>query len=610
MKKRILFACRAGAFCLVAIGASPHAALATPGSVWAFGDSLSDNGNIARILPGYSNGPGYDGARFSNGPVYVEYLPGLLGQGFVPSNDRAVGGAFAGTGNLVGGFLPGTATEIANFAASGSRFGAHDTVLLLAGANDYFGVLAGANGGAINVAAQNARVTGDIVSDASRLTNLGARTLVVLNVPDLGLTPRYLGNATATALSAGTDSALPSLLRPLAGNGRNVYLVDLNGLLHEAVADPSRFGLSDVTHACTAEPSCVGADVATQNRTLFWDTVHPNTAVHQIIAAAVANQLGAADAIGMQGQVALETARGFSERLIRQGAGDGAVPIGDGRVSVFLQADHQSGRFDAQGQQDSFGDDILSTSAGFSVWLAPYAEIGVAVGYSRADAGATDAFGRDDAASLRTDAYHIGSFARIERGGLFAGLAGSYTALRGAQGSRTGLLAGERIDGAPDGEAGSVAAALGYRLQSGRFRIGPVARFAYTHASLDGYTETGEPVLVQHVGRQSLDSVLGRAGLEADARFRVPLGTLMPYAGIAAAREFLDGSRTLDTSFVSAGLPIRTALPGYGETFGVAGGGLSLSSTRGNGVDLGFQSSFARRDVVQRDVLLRVHLRF
>ncbi len=610
MKKRNPLRRCTGALCLLALGSAPLAARAAPGSIWAFGDSLSDNGNIARILPGYSNGPGYDGARFSNGPVYVEDLPGLLKQGFVPTNDKAVGGAFAGSGNLVGGFLPGTATEIAAFVASGSRFGPHDTVLLLAGANDYFGVLGSANGAAIDVAAQNARVTGDIVADADRLANLGARRLVVLNVPDLGLTPRYLGNATATALSAGTDTALPSLLRPLAADGRTVYLIDLNGLLHEAVADPARFGLTDVTHACIATPACLRSDIATQNQTLFWDTVHPNTAVHAIIAAAIANQLGAADAIGMQGQVALETARGFGERLIRQGAGDGAVAIGDGRVSVFLQADHQSGRFQARGQQDSFGDDILSTAAGFSVHLAPHAEIGVAVGYSRADAGATDAFGRSDAAHFRTDAYHIGTFARIDRGGLFAALAGSYSFLRGAQGSRTGLLTGERIDGAPNGEAGTVAGAFGYRLRSGRFRFGPVARIAYTHASLDGYTETGEPVLVQHVGHQNLDSVLGRAGLEADARFHVPLGILTPYANIAAAREFLDGGRTLDTGFVSAGLPIRTTLPGYGGTFGLAGGGVSLSSAQGDGVDLGFQSSFGRRDVVQRDVLLRAHLRF
>ena len=596
-------------FVMLSMPLQAHAA----GSVWAFGDSLADNGNIARIIPGFSYGPGYDGARFSNGPVYVEYLPALIHQAFVASNDKAVGGAYAGTGNLVGAFLPGTATEIAAFASAGGRFAAQDTVLLSAGPNDYFGIVRDAGSGPIDQPAETARVLGDIKADATSLIGLGAKRLVVLNVPNLGLTPSYHGDEAATALAAANNAALPGLLTPLSGHGTNIYVVDLQRLLNETVADPSRFGLTDVVHACALTPACLAASPAVQDQTLFWDGVHPNTAVHAVIARVIANELGAVDAIGAQAQLTLTDAQAFTDRLIarlqrRGGAGEGGE--GGDPVSFFLQADQISGHFDGHGGQDDFSDDIVATTAGAQIGFGQHALAGLAFGYSRASAGASDLNGMRDAVGLRYDAYHVGFYGQLEKAGAFADAAGSYVVYRDPNSSRPGLFPGEQVTNAPNAQGGTVTAAIGYRLRHGPFRIGPVARLGYAHIDLDSYTEQGEPVLTQHVGAQSVDSLIGRAGLEADTAIDLQLGRLQPHLALDVAREFLDGSRTLSTSFTSIGIPLSNRLPGYGGTFGIGGVGVSLALAHCGLVDLGVESSFGRRDVEQRDVTLSGRISF
>ena len=42
--------------------------------LYAFGDSLTDTGNTSLASGGASPGPAYFNGRYSNGPVWVEYL--------------------------------------------------------------------------------------------------------------------------------------------------------------------------------------------------------------------------------------------------------------------------------------------------------------------------------------------------------------------------------------------------------------------------------------------------------------------------------------------------------------------------------------------------------
>ena len=131
------------------------------GDVVVFGDSLSDPGNV----PGLSGGvnfppsPPYADNRFSNGPVYSELLPSLLGGTFDPSLNFAVGGALTAEDNLnsnrasalpgsdlTGVTLPGIGTQVDGFVGSGGRLDDDDLVIVYGGANDIFVAAAAAAG--------------------------------------------------------------------------------------------------------------------------------------------------------------------------------------------------------------------------------------------------------------------------------------------------------------------------------------------------------------------------------------------------------------------------------------------------------------------------------
>jgi len=75
---------------------SPYSAL------YAFGDSLSDVGSVFAISGGKEPAPPYFDGRFSNGPIWLDYLAARLGTGpMIPSSklggkDYAFGGATTG----------------------------------------------------------------------------------------------------------------------------------------------------------------------------------------------------------------------------------------------------------------------------------------------------------------------------------------------------------------------------------------------------------------------------------------------------------------------------------------------------------------------------------
>ena len=88
------------------------ASAASYSSIYVFGDSLSDPGNIP-FASGYKFPPApYSGTRFSNGPVAVQYLAPLLGLPVDNSRNYAQGGATTGFVNVLnansGGLFPGS----------------------------------------------------------------------------------------------------------------------------------------------------------------------------------------------------------------------------------------------------------------------------------------------------------------------------------------------------------------------------------------------------------------------------------------------------------------------------------------------------------------------
>ncbi|MBY0432097.1 MAG: hypothetical protein K2Q10_12920, partial [Rhodospirillales bacterium] len=115
--------------------------------VIVFGDSLSDVGNLYTATAGQQPlSPPYADGRFSNGPVWAEYLrPGIRGStaGITATGslDYAFGGATTGSGQAIPGLLDQVGLFQADKAAGRTALGGRDAVVVWAGANDYFTVL-------------------------------------------------------------------------------------------------------------------------------------------------------------------------------------------------------------------------------------------------------------------------------------------------------------------------------------------------------------------------------------------------------------------------------------------------------------------------------------
>jgi phospholipase/lecithinase/hemolysin len=240
-------------------------------AVIAYGDSLSDNGNLFAAT-GQPPAPYWNG-RFSNGPVTVEYLANSLHS---PLLDFAWGGATTGVGNYsdhgtqttFGAFgLPGMLPQVAGTLGSVAPFASTSLFLVWGGPNDFL-----TNG--FSTATADTAVA-DLLTIIGELKSVGAQHILVPGMPDLGLTPDFYGNPGATALSLYFNHELTTLLP----NG--VVYFNTFGFMHQVVADPSAYGFTNVNTPCFN-----GVSVCSNpNQYLFWDGFHPTTAADTLLAA-------------------------------------------------------------------------------------------------------------------------------------------------------------------------------------------------------------------------------------------------------------------------------------------------------------------------------------
>lgn len=278
-----------------------------PNRFVVFGDSLSDPGN-AFVLSRNLEVPPFDslipdapyarGAlHFSNGPTWVEQLSLLnhalpsAGPGFLRPkvfSNYAVGGARAR--------LPGPTDLSAQVRLFGDEFRGYvpaDALYVVwTGGNDVRDALEALakdpTGAASAFILQQAVFS--IRDNLIGLYGSGARKFLVPNAPDIGLAPavRLLGPAAqgaASFLSNQFNDGLEFVLQGLeSGLGVEIVRLDVFGILHEVVAQPAKFELTNVTGPCIRLNVTVHAFCEKPGKFLFWDGIHPTVAGHRILA--------------------------------------------------------------------------------------------------------------------------------------------------------------------------------------------------------------------------------------------------------------------------------------------------------------------------------------
>jgi phospholipase/lecithinase/hemolysin len=241
----------------------------------SFGDSLTDTGNYYSATG--QPPPPYDQGRFSNGPLWVEYLANQLGVA-APTASQLGGSNYAWAGartgdGLVSGLIPNTGTQISTYLASNAPT-ATQLFTLWAGANDF--LADGQTDPSIPV--------NNIGSEITTLANAGAKLFMVPNLPRLGDLPatNTLPQGDRDALNQLTlafDSLLHSELVQLRQSlGITIVEVDIKSLVQNVIANPAQYGFTNVT------TSALDDGVLSGQGYLFWDSIHPTTAGHELVA--------------------------------------------------------------------------------------------------------------------------------------------------------------------------------------------------------------------------------------------------------------------------------------------------------------------------------------
>ncbi|MBA3963082.1 MAG: SGNH/GDSL hydrolase family protein [Chthoniobacterales bacterium] len=304
-------------FAVLSLGANAFAQAPAFSQVVVFGDSLSDDGNVRHLLedqygisyPG--GGYNYSDGRFTNSADtdpnselyagtwheqlerdFLHLSAGAIINSLDGGTDYAFGGATTGDGTsartvisnpdpFVGGELTvdvdNVGKQVGDYIAANTP-DANALYIVWGGGNDFFD-----DNSLDNVPVVAANVAGLV----QQLAEAGARSILVPNVPPLGLVPHYKDDPeTAAALNAAAASyrdqlntSLDATVATLAGEGITItlYRFDVYGLFYRLAANPEDYDFTNVTD------SDQGGDTS-PDQYLFWDDIHPTTAGHFQIA--------------------------------------------------------------------------------------------------------------------------------------------------------------------------------------------------------------------------------------------------------------------------------------------------------------------------------------
>jgi phospholipase/lecithinase/hemolysin len=251
----------------------------------------------------------------------VEYLWQLL-SGHAPGSSKglkpflaapllgptgAIDFAFGGTGTpfldqTPGGlWAPGLKGQVELFRAAllGRKPSKRALYVVITGANDY-------RDGAFNQPMQPADVVRNIADAVTTLHQIGARDVMVINLPDLGLVPANAADpAAASFLTAAHNALLAGAMAQVAARLPKLHLIQID-LIHAFTTLPQGMNLTvpalEVLFAGVSLPptyppgfhmsACLYIDPATcldaptfdvGQQFLFWDIAHPTTAAHRVL---------------------------------------------------------------------------------------------------------------------------------------------------------------------------------------------------------------------------------------------------------------------------------------------------------------------------------------
>ncbi|WP_226573619.1 SGNH/GDSL hydrolase family protein [Acuticoccus sediminis] len=303
-------------------------------TIYFFGGSLTDSGNFYAATEAVSRkavpltSAGY-AEQFSNGPVYADLVPGLLGVAGGEETNYAVGGARILADrtieDVIGRFAvrPDATeedlaygvdypSEIERFVADhGGEDLSNVAISIFVGSNDLreFRPPRGTLEAKLAAAHDFGVALADaMLEETAPAIDLGVGTVIFNTLPDSGVFPvtryeRPNDSLISDAVVAAYNETLASIAEDLEDMGTTAVVVHLDVLFEEVTGDAASFnfrdpGISVYLGGGNAPIPNFGARNIPQDQLIFFDLVHPTTEMHEIIAAFEAASLTANVVIG------------------------------------------------------------------------------------------------------------------------------------------------------------------------------------------------------------------------------------------------------------------------------------------------------------------------
>jgi len=278
------------------------------GNLLAFGDSLSDMGNAKDSILNVPDVPPYWNGRFSNGPVWLEYVSDAYGLSTTvgslneQGDNRAFGGSQTGQGYSYV-LLPNVGTQITNYLGNvQSTIPSNDVISLWSGGNDFLYGTANSN-----------TIVANMESHIRQLQAAGANEFIIPNLPPLEKTPEVLGRSQNQQNDIASEvisynNKLSNLVTDLVAElGIIIHHIDAWSLFNDIVDNSLALGITNTQDsACSASatllplPICNSAStlVANPDEYIFFDKAHPTRVMHHFISYFAIQSIGVADTDG------------------------------------------------------------------------------------------------------------------------------------------------------------------------------------------------------------------------------------------------------------------------------------------------------------------------
>ncbi|MFZ3205562.1 MAG: autotransporter domain-containing protein [Pseudomonas sp.] len=545
-----------------------------------FGDSLSDSGQFPDLGSPLLGGNPTGGLRFTNrtGPSYLsnntEYfdavatqrLASLLGLQALPSTPilpQLLTGNPDGSNYAVGGYRTDqilasiTAANGSVVDAGGGTIRTRNGYLLDVPRVDH-DALFYVNGGGNDVLqfvvtdqASAAAAAADLVAGVAALQQAGARTIIVADLPGVGLTPAGFAFGFRDAWSSASGLLNDELGSQLAALGGNVIRLNFRALLGEVRGDLATYGFDPLVsqtdvcfsgNGCLADPTWgLGGLTPNPDRLMFNDGVHPTAAVQQISADYIYSILGAPWEVSLLPEMAMASLNGHQQQLRSEWQADRGAWQAVGQWRSFVGASGQRQQFE-RGEAVASGDsDGLGVNLGSSYRLSEEWRLGLALGLQEQTLEVDDT---DSEYDLRS--YLLSAFAQYQQGRLWADASLSLGHLDYSDLNRQFALgiAQRSEKGDSDGQLWALSGRLGYDLANADtgWRVSPFLSADYAKVDVDGYREDGASATALNFADQQRDST--RLGLGLQANYQLA-PTTQVFAEIARELEFEDDRRDL-----------------------------------------------------------------